>query len=213
MAEALSYWLCNCGQSNANGERKCKSCAGKRPRGLGFYSAIAAAALIVIVLILPAAKNTQGALPTAPMRPSSQIAFIATIDMAQEHGINAWNTLAVSTILKQRDADIAYIGSVNNWRGNVIGINRMRGKGAVKIKVGDAALVAGVHEMKDLETLIEPGSEIYSAIQTMRQGDVVELSGRFVINGSLPVELSYTDTGSLEEPEFLFRFEQLTVIE
>ena len=59
-------------------------------------------------------------------------------------------------------------------------------------------------------TLIEKSDPLYGRLLTSSVGDNIEFSGTFFSSGKDGVEeTSLTIAGSLEEPEFLFKFKSL----
>ena len=86
----------------------------------------------------------------------------------------------------------------------------MQGKGAISIEFDGARVVAGVYLMNGLDTLItERSTELYKSLLNLAAGDNVRFSGEFLVFRNSLVELSYTGTGSLSAPEFLFSFSSI----
>ncbi|MNF12751.1 hypothetical protein D3C80_2143530 [compost metagenome] len=60
-------------------------------------------------------------------------------------------------------------------------------------------------------TLIDKGTPLYSALLTMSVGDAVTVSGGFLPSEEDGVkETSLTIRGSMSDPEFLFRFNDIS---
>ena len=86
----------------------------------------------------------------------------------------------------------------------------MQGKGAVSIEFNGVQVVAGVHLMLGLDTLVpERSAELYQSLLGLASGDSVQFSGDFAVHEGSVVELSYTGSGSLSAPEFLFSFSKI----
>ena len=86
----------------------------------------------------------------------------------------------------------------------------MQGKGAVSIDIGGATVLAGVHLSLGLDTLIPPFQyDVYTEMLSLQRGDTVQFSGRFLIHSGRLVEMSYTGSGTILSPEFLFEFSEL----
>ena len=86
----------------------------------------------------------------------------------------------------------------------------MQGKGAVSIDIGGATVLAGVHLSLGLDTLIPPSQyDVYTEMLSLQRGDTVQFSGRFLIHSGRLVEMSYTGSGTILSPEFLFEFSEL----
>jgi|GEM_PF-2218149 len=204
MAEDVSYWICSCGKSNLKSTKKCAACQKRRPRRWILYGSLAVISLIVIAVI-----STPPSPPSDDQTglPVEQRNFLSRIASAQVSAATAPNSLAFNELLDLRDNQLTEISSVEGWSGTVLGIQRMQGKGAVSIDIGGATVLAGVHLTYGLDTLIQPSqSTVYEELLSLRRGDRVQFSGRFLIhNGSL-VEMSYTGSGAISTPEFLFEF-------
>lgn len=171
--------------------------------------------LVVTALVTVAILSSPPEPPneTLSEQPDSQRAFLARIATAQDEAANAPNSLAFSDLLDLRDSQLTEISVVENWSGTVRGIQRMQGKGGVSIDIGGVTVLAGVHLTYGLDTLVSPSqSAVYSELLSLRRDDRVQFSGRFVIhNGSL-VEMSYTGSGAVSTPEFLFEFSAIELI-
>ena len=84
----------------------------------------------------------------------------------------------------------------------------MQGKGGVSIDIGGVTVLAGIHLTYGLDTLVSSSqSAVYSELLSLRRGDRVQFSGRFVIhNGSLG-EMSYTGSGAILHPNSYSSFQ------
>lgn len=204
MAEDVSYWICSCGKSNLKSIKKCASCQKRHPRRWTLYGLLAIILLIGVVVIStpnPLPKNDEIVLP------KEQEWFLSRISSVQEAASATPNSLAFNELINLRDNELTRTSSVEVWSGTVLGIQKMQGKGAVSIDIGGARVLAGVHLTYGLDTLVRPSqSAVYKELLLLRRGDNVQFSGRFSIhNGSL-VEMSYTGSGTISTPEFLFEF-------
>jgi len=210
MAEDVSYWICSCGKSNLKSVKKCASCQKRRPRRWLLYGGLVVIALVAVAILSSPPESPN---ETLSGQPESQRAFLSRISAAQDEAANAPNSLAFSELLDLRDSQLTDISVVENWSGTVRGIQRMQGKGGVSIDIGGVTVLAGVHLTYGLDTLVSPSqSAVYSELLSLRRGDHVQFSGRFVIhNGSL-VEMSYTGSGAISTPEFLFEFSVIELI-
>jgi len=210
MAEDVSYWICSCGKSNLKSVKKCASCQKRRPRRWLLYGGLVIIALVAVAILSSPPESPS---ETSSGRPESQRAFLTRISFAQDEAANAPNSLAFSELLDSRDSQLTEISVVENWSGTVRGIQRMQGKGGVSIDIGGVTVLAGVHLTYGLDTLVSPSqSAVYSELLSLRRSDRVQFSGRFVThNGSL-VEMSYTGSGAISTPEFLFEFSAIELI-
>lgn len=211
MAESVHYWICSCGKSNLKGARRCSACRKRRPLSWGFYALAAIGVIVLVALMIPSPEEGETAHADIP---AAQVEFLAAIERAKREIRQAPNSLAASETLASRDFKLAELASVSDWRGSIAGIQQMQGKGAVAIDLGGVEIIAGVYLLLGLDTLISPGRrELYGQLLSLRAGDEVVVSGRFVeLNGSL-VELSYTGYGSVSSPQFLFDFSRISPTE
>lgn len=207
MAESVSYWICSCGKSNLNAQRRCSVCKKKRPLSWRAYGAVAVGVILLLALVMPKSDDEVG---WDTNLPGSQAAFLESIRRARSDILAAQNSLAASQALAMRDVELSQSATVWQWRGRVLGVQQMQGKGALSIEVGGAELVAGVHLMLGLDTLVPPDDQpLFEQVSGLRVGDIVEVSGQFVAHDGALVELSYTGTGSVTSPRFLFEFSEV----
>jgi hypothetical protein len=77
--------------------------------------------------------------------------------------------------------------------------------------IGGVTVLAGVHLSLGLDTLIPPSqSDVYTELLSLQRGDDVIFSGRFLVHSGSLVEMSYTGSGAISAPEFLFEFSELS---
>lgn len=211
MAEHVSYWICSCGKSNLKSVNRCASC-GKRRSRRKLYLSLAATTLLIILLSVFSSETPSEDLATS--LPNAQLDFVSVIERAQADARASPNSLRSSEILRDRDQNLTRFAEVNDWRGTVRGVQSMQGKGAVSIEFNGVQVIAGVHLMYGLDTLIPQSStEIYQSLLPLTAGDSVQFSGEFSVFQNSLVELSYTGSGSLSAPEFLFSFSQIEKID
>lgn len=100
---------------------------------------------------------------------------------------------------------------VSNWIGKVSSLTtNSEGKGVLGIEFADDMhATTWNNAMSDImdETLIQPGTGMYSAMGLLEKGDTVRFSGTFFQDDTdCLAEQSLTIDGSMREPEFTFRF-------
>lgn len=208
MAESVSYWICSCGKSNLNAQRRCSACNKRRPLSWPIYGIVAVCLVLLIAIFTP--KSDDVGINVTDL-PSSQTAFLGAITQARFDIAASPNSLAASRALTMRDVDLSQWRTVSQWRGRVLGVQQMQGKGAFSIDVGGAELVAGVHLMLGFDTLVPPNDHpLFGQVSGLRVGDIVDVSGEFVTHEGALVELSYTGSGSVKSPRFLFEFSEVS---
>lgn len=209
MAESVSYWICSCGKSNLNSTKICNSCKKRRPKRW-LLSASIVLSIFAIVIISNSGSELLETSETSYQSPQKN--FLARIEQAKSNAESAANPLAASGYLETRDAALSNTTIVRDWTGTVVGIQKMQGKGAISIGFGGVKLVAGIHLRYGLDTLISPSERgIYDGLLSLKVGDSVTFSGRLATYNGAVVELSYTDSGSLSSPEFLFEFSSISI--
>lgn len=107
---------------------------------------------------------------------------------------------------------------VREWIGRVHGrTTNGDGKGVLSVDLGNVIPIkTWNNSLSDIgdRTLVEPGSPVYLAMGSLRQGDWVRVSGNFVRSDVDCVrEASVTIRGSMATPEFIFRFESIRKVE
>jgi len=104
---------------------------------------------------------------------------------------------------------------VQNWVGTVYKLTTNGdGKGVVSIKIDDDVYVQTWNNaLSDIgsDTLIDPGSVLFSQAVKLRVGEKVHFNGQFLPSETDCVrEQSMTLRGSIKEPEFSMRFESIS---
>lgn len=207
MAEDVSYWICSCGKSNLKHIKKCASCEKRKPRKWILYGSVSIIVVLDIILLsspTPTTDETQSTLP------ESQKDFLSQISSAHAESRTVANSLAFNELLDLRNNQLTEVSNVEGWFGTILGVQEMQGKGGVSIDIGGTTILAGVHLTYGLDTLIDPSKRaIYNELLELRRGDRVQFSGRFVVYRGALVEMSYTGSGAIETPEFLFEFDAI----
>lgn len=106
---------------------------------------------------------------------------------------------------------------VDNWVGQIAVLSSNGdGKGVLSIRIGKNTYVhTWNNSLSDISdaTLIEPGSTLFKRVASLKTGDWVTFSGIFMRSQTDCVrESSMSLSGSLTEPEFIFRFTGLSPI-
>lgn len=166
--------------------------------------------------------------PTAPKvevadtpygpQPKGERAIVKAIVTAQAAADDAENDLQRGGVLRTRTRAIcAAMDSmkVQNWTGQVSKLDANGdGKGVVSVEIADGAEVTTWNNsFSDIgdETLIEPDSKLFDQVMALEQDQLVKFSGTFFKDDANCLkESSLTLTGSLSEPEFIFRFSSVT---
>jgi len=153
--------------------------------------------------------------------PGDENTLISIVATAQQGSRDAANDMQRGGVKAQRDKQLCQsIKSLQarNWIGRVTKIDaNSDGKGILSIEVADRIIITTWNNsLSDLEheTLIEPGSPVFNAASVLKKGQQVRFSGSFFKgeNGDCLFESSLTLSGKLREPEFIFRFSEISPI-
>jgi RNA polymerase subunit RPABC4/transcription elongation factor Spt4 len=155
----------------------------------------------------------------APLNtPKSQSAFVDIVEGYSSQFPAAKNELQESAMRDERRSSIlSTLGSdlsVDNWIGTITSLEtNTEGKGIVSIKVSpNVVLKTWNNAISDIvnNTLIEKNSSSYNALLNLAAGDSVVFSGYFFSSDEDGIhEMSVTISGSMQEPEFLFKFNKI----
>src|SRR5216683_1277922 len=167
------------------------------------------------------ATPPRGVTPSAAtpivISPADEISFIAVVNSAiREYG-SAKGDLAQGSVRPSRKNAISqnlrgiYI---KDWVGKVSKLTtNNEGKGVVHIKISDdMSLGTWNNSLSDIgdHTLIEPDSNLYQTLKVLQIGQTVRFTGGFFRDNTDCIrETSLSVSGSMQEPEFLFRFSDI----
>jgi hypothetical protein len=149
--------------------------------------------------------------------PAEQAAFIKAVVWARQAYKDAPNKLAKGGVRSQRRTRICQAlnsTGASGWLGRIakLGSNN-NGKGVLTVEIADnVQLTTWNNALSDIgtNTLIDPGSALFVALAQMKKGQQVIFSGRFFPDETDCVaEQSMSLSGSMREPEFVFRFNEV----
>jgi TonB family protein len=168
-------------------------------------------------------RETRGALRTPVVAevipPAGEQDFIRAIQQSQLAFQSAPNEMAAGGIRFQRRVAICRILPamfVSKWVGRVTTLeSNSDGKGVLEISLADGISVkTWNNDISDISdhTLIEPSSALFAAVSQRKVGDQGLFSGTFFPGGNVDCvkEASVSLHGSMKEPEFVFRFADVT---
>lgn len=173
----------------------------------------------------PATTSSVAAAPTPPApapapepaMPPAEAAMLAAVQTAMTQTSQATNDMQIGGIRARRAQGIcAAIKSLQiaNWIGRVTKVSaNSDGKGVLTVELADNIVVkTWNNDLSDIgsKTLIEPTSPLFQKASMLREGQAVRFSGSF-IKGDVDCvrESSMTLKGSMEEPDFIFRFSDI----
>jgi hypothetical protein len=157
-----------------------------------------------------------GTIAAAQVAPSDQTAFTNAIITAREAYESAENDLAKGGARPKRGKAICEVVTapdVKDWRGTVYKLSTNgEGWGVLSIELeGDIWVSTWNNSFSDAMygTLIDPSSDLFNALGSLKEGQEVTFSGSFFkdgVNGDCYSEKSMTMEGSMSQPEFVFTF-------
>ena len=152
--------------------------------------------------------------------PTEQQEFISTIEQFSKEYESADNELKKSAIRTKRGEAFKSVlknsRNFSNWVGIVKTMETTRkGKANFGVEIeGTGITLSNMNnELSDMfdNTLIEQNSPLYQTISELKKGDKVFVSGEFLksINNDYIYELSMTEGGSMENPDFIVKFKDV----
>jgi hypothetical protein len=168
-------------------------------------------------------SSTPESIASAPSitLPEAQVRFVEIVSAAQSQSDSATNDMQRGGALATRETALCEAlpsGTVTNWIGTIEDIDaNSDGKGELEISIGQDITVS-TYETLGIDTLLEPGSPVFSLVSSMEEGQRVVFSG-----GILPAvgelgaalgsessdcfrETSISLAGNLRAPNFVFQF-------
>ena len=145
--------------------------------------------------------------------------FINTINQYTQMFNNGTNDFVKGSTRVNRAKALCKMNifSVKNWKGTISNLSsNSSGLGVVAIQIASGiTLTTNNNSFSDsistVQTLIHPNDPLYSVISSLSQGQEVKFSGMFLHDDDDCFnEQSLTQEGSMTEPEFTFKFTNIT---
>lgn len=167
-------------------------------------------------------KAAAPAQPAAkPQADNQQAAFVAAIEAARATYDKAPNDMAKGAARPARAKAICAAlkrMSVSGWTGEVKQLTtNSEGRGVLSIRIAKDAYVKtwnnAISDTGD-DSLIHPDSPVFKQASVLKTGQKVKFSGRFIPSQTDCVkEGSMSLHGSIDEPEFIFKFSEIGPID
>lgn len=151
--------------------------------------------------------------------PKEQMDFISTVLSFTTKYKDADNELKKSAVRAERKAAISSklkSLDIRDWIGDVkqMGTNS-EGKAYIVVQLSDSnvAVKTWNNALSDIgsDTLIELNSNLFKSLSEMSKGTRIKFSGKFLKSDLDYVkEASLTEAGSMQNPEFIFKFSSAT---
>lgn len=161
------------------------------------------------------AASTASTTPTSPTIPREQAEFIQAVVAAQASFRVAENDMAKGGIRAERRRLICQVMprmAVRNWIGKIARLSsNSEGKGVLEISMAkDVSVKTWNNSFSDIteNTLIPTDSPLFKTVSALKVGNTVAFTGTFFQSDTDCVrESSLTVNGSVQQPEFIFRFD------
>jgi hypothetical protein len=152
------------------------------------------------------------------MMPTDQAGLMTAVEDARRQYASAPNDMAKGASRPVRAQAICRVlrnRSVNNWVGVVENLSTNGdGKGVLEIQIGPKTSVkTWNNSLSDIgsRTLIEPSSSLFATASQLRIGQLVRFSGTLIQDDTDCVrEASMSLSGSINDPEFIIRFQSVS---
>lgn len=234
MGSESLFVKCNkCGKDISKNARHCHHCGMKQKKlSIVHWIGIILATIFIIGLInepnslreSSSSSNNYISLTEnqsdAILIPPSQKLFINIIEKYIKGFHAAKNELQQSSLRDQRKKELAeliHYRSASSWVGTIFRLETTTdGKATLSIRVTpDIEIKTWNNSFSDIDsnTLIEKGSPLYNSLFDLSHGQQVEFSGSFFrSNTDYFEETSMTIQGAMTNPEFLFKFQSVKLI-
>lgn len=155
--------------------------------------------------------------PKQPRLPADQQKFIEIVSDAAEKFRHAKNELQETVLRDDRSIELyrAFNSShVRNWQGTIAKLETTSdGDAILTVMIADGVFLKtwgnSLSDYQD-ETLIPRNSEAFATLLNLHRGDKLVFSGAFITDDrGYFKEASVTIRGSVTEPEFIFRFDEI----
>ena len=153
--------------------------------------------------------------------PDIQTRFIEAVSAAQTKSKDADNDMQRGSAKSERDKKVCALMKnlkVKDWTGKITKItSNSDGKGVIEVEIAKNITVKtwnnALSDMGD-RTLIEPGTEFFDFVASLKKGTTIQFSGNFFrgSSGDCLKESSMSLRGKLEDPEFIFNFSGIGTI-
>lgn len=177
--------------------------------------------LAIVASFLP--KNA------GPQQPGDEASFLSTMKSFEDNFSTAGeNEVKQDQIRKQRRDALAQMmrqRKVTGWLGTVEDVGTSEnGNASLKVSLGNNVYVKTNNNMVSdgLQIVLDPqlgpsmikeNSDLYKTLAGMKSSDTVIFSGSFYPDEKDFIqEISVTTSGSMDEPEFIFKFSSLQVV-
>ena len=229
------FTKCNtCGKHIAISDKSCPHCGAKQKKLSVTRWVLIILAVLMIIGVMnshdvkksSSQSDTKTQAPQTERQtlesqiPEDQLKFVKVVTNSVSGFRGAKNELQQSILRDQRKEEISAAlrrYTVNSWVGT---INQLEtnadGKAILSVRISpDITVKTWNNALSDInsKTLIEKNNPVYSSLLNLSNGQRVKFTGSFFPSETDFIEeTSLTIDGSMRNPEFLFSFKSLTLI-
>lgn len=184
-------------------------------KGLLIYISILAFIIVILVILASGGGTVNN---NSNKYPQDEVNFISIVSSATSKYYDA-NNLQKEDIKIERNKKLCQLlpktGTVKNWIGVVSDIDStMNGDAILSVSIpNNIELKTFNNTFSDIDskTIIKKGSSLYNKVYALKKGSEILFSGVFLkYPGYCTWEASITTDGGLSEPEFIFRFTDIS---
>ena len=234
MSSEKLFMKCNtCGKEVSTSAKSCPQCGAKLKKlSIIQWVGIVFLSLIVIGAINSPDEDSQKAQEisvkkvlseseintTKVLKPENEIRFIGVVEKYAKSFRTTKNELQQSTLRDHRKQELSKINTkVVSWVGTINQLStNSEGKAILSVRISPyTEIKTWNNALSDImaNTLIEKGTSLYKVLTTLSTGQKVKFSGSFFPSADDFIEeTSMTIQGSMQNPEFLFKFESIELI-
>ena len=234
MSSEKLFMKCNtCGKEVSTSAKSCPQCGAKLKKlSIIQWVGIVFLSLIVIGAINSPDEDSQKAQEnsvkkvlseseintTKVLKPENEIRFIGVVEKYAKSFRTTKNELQQSTLRDHRKQELSKINTkVVSWVGTINQLStNSEGKAILSVRISPYTEIKTWNNALSgimANTLIEKGTSLYKVLTTLSTGQKVKFSGSFFPSADDFIEeTSMTIQGSMQNPEFLFKFESIELI-
>ncbi|MBH9993797.1 MULTISPECIES: hypothetical protein [Bartonella] len=155
--------------------------------------------------------------------PEDESSFISSLQSAREKYTHSTNDLAKGGVRRERAKAVCKavpIPMVKNWVGTITELTTNGdGLGVVSVQLSsDVFVKTWNNALSDVfdKTLLDPDSQVFKNLSKLNKGEKIRFSGQFLKDSQTVDcyrEASLSMDGSMEKPEYIFRFSSVSVFQ
>jgi hypothetical protein len=171
----------------------------------------------VVLLLLIAGLSSKESKPTAtPAMPTTQAQLVSVVAQYQDlynKAVSDANDVQQNVLADARSKRLCGMNtSAKDWVGEVYqvstGFSRQNEGASLTVKIGNHKNTFW------LKTRIKASDPLFSGLSSLNRGDKIQFSGEMLLNDKgCFIEFRFTQSGSMTDPEFAFRFTKIEKVQ